>query len=101
MQVNVHDAAPGTVELEVQIDQDQFGQTLKDVLDQIARSATLPGFRKGKAPRAMVERSVDRTAVRARAIERVLPSAYKEALEQSGLTPLTDPEVEILSQDED
>jgi trigger factor len=101
MQVIVHDAAPGTVELEVQVAEEQFGKAVSEVLDQIVKSAQIPGFRRGKAPRGIVERSLDPALVRSRAVERVLPDAYKQALEESGLQPLTEPEVEILSSETD
>ncbi|HET6383808.1 MAG TPA: trigger factor [Armatimonadota bacterium] len=96
MQVNVQDAAPGTVELEVLVEADQYGKAVDEVVDQVVKSAQLPGFRKGKAPRSMVERSVNPETIRQRAIDRVLPDAYRDALSQSGLKPIAEPEIEIL-----
>lgn len=100
MQVNVQEANPGTVELHVQVDEQQYGQAVTEVMDQLVRVTQIPGFRIGKAPRSMVERAVNPETIRARAIDRVLPTAYRQALDESGLTPLTDPEVEILPSEE-
>ena len=97
MQVNVKETDPGTAELEILIDQDQYGKAVSEVMDQIARNTQVPGFRKGKAPRSMVERTINREAVRARAIERILPDAYRDALKESGLKPYAEPRVEIAS----
>ncbi|MDQ2731327.1 MAG: trigger factor [Armatimonadota bacterium] len=96
MQVNVQESNPGTVELHVQVDEQQYGKAVNEVMDQLMRVTQIPGFRVGKAPRSMVERAVNPETIRARAIDRVLPAAYREAMEESGITPLTDPEVEIL-----
>src|SRR6185437_13677445 len=100
MQVTVQEAGPGTVELLVHVDPDQYSKAREQVVDLFVAQAQIPGFRKGKAPRTIVERSISHDVLRSRAVEKVLPEAYRQALAESGLDPLTDPEVELLPGDD-
>jgi trigger factor len=66
-----------------------------ELLDEVARDAEMPGFRKGKVPRAMLERRFGER-VRAEALESLVRSAYVDAVKESGLRPICDPLVEGL-----
>lgn len=66
----------------------------KKAVQKIADQANIPGFRKGKAPRAIIELHYGKEAVKQEAFEIVANKAYSEALDQEKLIPVSDPKVE-------
>ncbi|WP_293694021.1 trigger factor [uncultured Phascolarctobacterium sp.] len=66
----------------------------KKAVKKIADQVNIPGFRKGKAPRAIIEMHYGKEAVKQEAFEIVANKAYGEALDQEKLIPVSDPKVE-------
>lgn len=66
----------------------------KKAVQKIADQVNIPGFRKGKAPRAIIEMHYGKEAVKQEAFEIVANKAYSEALDQEKLIPVSDPKVE-------
>lgn len=66
----------------------------KKAVQKISDQANIPGFRKGKAPRAIIEMHYGKEAVKQEAFEIVANKAYSEALNQEKLIPVSDPKVE-------
>lgn len=66
----------------------------KKAVKKIADQVNIPGFRKGKAPRAVIEMHYGKEAVKQEAFEIVANKAYSEALDQEKLIPVSDPKVE-------
>jgi trigger factor len=83
------------VALSIQIPPEKVAQTLDTVFSQFVKQASVPGFRRGKAPRKLAERYIDGEMVRQVALDRLLNEAYREALDEKGLSPFSEPEVEL------
>lgn len=66
----------------------------KKAVKKIADQVNIPGFRKGKAPRAIIEMHYGKEAVKQEAFEIVANKAYSDALDQEKLIPVSDPKVE-------
>lgn len=66
----------------------------KKAVAKIANNVNIPGFRKGKAPRNIIEMHYGKEAVKQEAFEIVANKAYSDALEQEKLIPVSDPKVE-------
>ena len=66
----------------------------KKAVQKIANQVNIPGFRKGKAPRAIIEMHYGKESVKQEAFEIVANKAYSEALDQEKLIPVSDPKVE-------
>jgi trigger factor len=64
-------------------------------LRRLAGRVRIPGFRPGKAPAAMVERAVGWEAVRHETVDHLVPELYERALQQGGVEPVSEPEVEV------
>lgn len=67
----------------------------QEVARRLARQVRLPGFRKGKVPLQVMERTYG-AAIEQEAVERVVGEAYREALEQQEFQPITQGEVDNL-----
>jgi trigger factor len=70
------------------------------VTEQIARSARLPGFRKGKLPTTLIERQFG-TSIDQETVDRTIQEAYREALETQGLNPISQGKVEKVEYERD
>ena len=66
----------------------------KKAVQKIANSVNVPGFRKGKAPRAIIEMHYGKEAIKQEAFEMVANKLYSEALDVKNLIPVEDPKVE-------
>lgn len=86
---------PCEVELEIQADAEKVKTAIAEVYKEFGKYASVPGFRKGKAPRHLLEKVVDKEKVREYVIEKVMEDAYKEALEESGLEPFASGSVKV------
>lgn len=82
------------VRLEIQVAEEQFSKELNKASKRIARQINIPGFRKGKAPKVIVERHVGKEALIQEAVEEIFPTIYQEALDQTEIKPIDQPEIE-------
>ena len=95
MQVDVRQLEPCKVALNIQVPPEQITQTIDSVFNRFAKRTTVPGFRKGKAPRKLAERYINAVAVREAALEQVVRDAYQEALKETGIQPYDEASVEL------
>lgn len=89
--------AENTVELEFKVSKEQFAEGITKAFRKANAEITVPGFRKGKAPRSVVEKMYGEEVFFNDAIDALLPDAYAEAVEAAAIAPVARPEVEILS----
>ncbi|MBE6636252.1 MAG: trigger factor [Ruminococcaceae bacterium] len=89
------------VELEIAIDKESFDKATQAAYRKNVAKMNVPGFRKGKAPRAVVEKMYGKAVFYDDAINALLPDAYEEALKESGETPVGQPTFDIVSIDEE
>lgn len=88
VEVETNQLEDGQVELTVRVPPEPVSRIREQVLSTFARRASIPGFRKGKAPRAVIERFIDQAALREQIIESLLEDAYDAALEKAGTKAL-------------
>ncbi len=95
MPSTVEQLSPSRAKLTVEIPFSDLQPHLTKAYREIAQSVTIPGFRKGKVPSAVIDQRFGRGVVLQEAINAALPTAYGEAVDANKLIPLGDPEVEI------
>jgi trigger factor len=78
----------GQVELDIRVPAEPVRKIREKVVSTFVRRANIPGFRKGKAPRAVVERFMDQDALKEQIIDSLLSDAYDAALEKTGIKAL-------------
>ncbi|NWJ44747.1 MAG: trigger factor [Chloroflexi bacterium] len=83
------------IEIEPSELEDAKGRAAKNLSNRVR----VPGFRPGKAPRALVERIVGPEAIAEEATRILFPKAYKEAIDTNQIKAIGDPEMEIESND--
>jgi trigger factor len=99
MKVEVSELEPCKRQLVVEAPEDEVRAAWEAACDQVQREARLPGFRRGKVPRALV-RSRFADEVRRAVAEALVPDAYRRALDETRLAPVEEPDVRDLQLEE-
>jgi trigger factor len=93
LEVAVERLAGSQAKLTVEAPPADVDKALVLALSHLGQQYRLPGFRPGKAPAAVVERAVGWDSLRKHAIEDLLPEVWARAVTQTGLEPVSTPEV--------
>src|SRR5699024_11219753 len=78
---------------------DQFDDALDHAFKKVVKDVSLPGFRKGKIPRPIFEKRFGVESLYQDAVDYVLSPAYSEAIDQTGIFPVAQPDVDIRSEE--
>lgn len=98
LKVTVQEPKSWSRRLSITVPADRVQRTRTAVASQIARTARLPGFRKGKLPSRVIEQRFG-PSIEQETIDRLIQDAYREALETQGFTPITQGKVESVQYD--
>jgi len=97
MQPTVSELPASRVSVAVEVPAADVDRAVARAARALAREMRMPGFRKGKAPPSLVIQRVGFPAVLEEAIREALPEWYERALLGSGIAPVGDPNVEVVS----
>ncbi len=85
------------VALKIEVEPQEKESYLEKAYRRMVGSIAVPGFRKGKAPRVILERHVGKEALLQEAMEQMLPEMYKKAVEEQGIDAIGEPEINMSS----
>lgn len=85
----------GTIELTITIPWSIVKKARTEILDEHAKVAELPGFRKGKAPKEIVEKNIDKDHIREDILKKLLPQGYSEAIQENKINPILSPKIHV------
>ncbi len=91
----------GTINLTVTVPQKKIEETRKSVVDGFSKEAELPGFRKGKAPKNLVEEKLDEEKIKEEVLRKLLPETYLEAIKEHNLNPILSPQIHVQKLDKE
>ncbi|MEA2612928.1 MAG: trigger factor [Chloroflexota bacterium] len=100
MQITRTPAPKSTVQLEIELPPERLERALNDAVRALARRTRVPGFRPGKAPRPVLERHLGPGVVLDEAVDHLMQDAYREAIVQEAILPLTNADVELVQAEE-
>ncbi|MDF1703744.1 MAG: trigger factor [Aeromicrobium sp.] len=95
MKSTTENLSPTRVKLTIEVPFDEFKPALDKAYKSIGSQIQVPGFRRGKVPAAVVDQRVGRGVVLDEAINAALPDWYREALLETDLQPLGQPEIDL------
>jgi len=82
------------IAVEVEVPADRCKNSYDEALNKLSRSISIPGFRKGKVPKAVVIQQLGVKRIQASALESLLQKVWTETLDQESIEPLCEPELE-------
>ena len=82
MKISTEHLPESQVALQIEVDDERLEKAMASAYRRLAAKTRIPGFRAGKAPRAVLERHLGEHAILHEAIDRLVPQVYREALDQ-------------------
>jgi len=99
VKVSSTELPPRQVSLAIEVEQERLDRAIDEAFRRLAGRVDVPGFRRGRAPRPMVERIIGRDRIVEDALEQLVPQVVNEAIEQEKVDPYTRPRVESIEFD--
>ena len=95
MKISVRNLEPTKVRLTVTVDPEEFNPYLDNARKEIAKQVNVPGFRKGHVPGKIIDQRIGFGAVAGEAVNNGVPELYSKALEEKGIHPMAQPEIDV------
>jgi trigger factor len=95
MKTTVERESPTKVRLLVEVEPSEIDKLTSDTVRKLSQEFKVPGFRKGKVPRQVLESRMGRDAIRQRMLEDSLPRLYTDAAKEESLRPVATPDIEV------
>lgn len=93
------DASKGTLTFEIDVDTIKKG--IDEAFVETRKKITVPGFRKGRVPRQIFNQMYGEESLYQDALNKVLPDAYSEAVKETKIQPVAQPQIDIKSMEKD
>ncbi len=95
MKVSTENLESCRVALNIESEAGELDKSLDEAYHHLVREVSIPGFRKGKAPRAVLEQHIGKKSLLEEALEHLVPQLYNQAIRSQGIEPIAEPELEI------
>ena len=87
-------------ELQISVDKATFDAAVNKAYQKEGKKMSVPGFRKGKAPRSIIEKMYGKGVFYETAINDIIPDVYGDAVTEAGINPVSQPDFDIVSMDD-
>ena len=95
MKTSVDKLSDTRVKLNVSVPFDELGKEIDQAYKAIAQQVNIPGFRRGKAPRQLIDARFGRGPILEQVVNDMLPTRYEQALAENDLNPLGQPDIDV------
>ena len=95
MKVSTENLENCRIALNIEAEASELDKSLDEAYHHLVKEVSVPGFRRGKAPRVILEQHVGKRALLEEALEHLVPQLYKEAIQSKDLEPIAEPQLEI------
>jgi trigger factor len=100
MNVTATPAPKSAIKLEIELPPERLNRAVDDAVRRLSRRTKVPGFRPGKAPRAVLERTLGPGAILDEAVEHLVQDAYRAALIEKEILPIANADVDVVQAEE-
>jgi len=90
-----------TIMLSITIPQSLIKKTTDEIIEETVKTANIPGFRKGKAPKKIVEAKVDKDKIKEEVLKKLLPKYYADAVKKHNIRPIINPRIHVETLEDD
>lgn len=95
METTVETTDPHTVKLTIEVPEEEVDKDLDRTYRSIANQIKIPGFRKGKVPKQIIDTQIGRDAILEEFVHSKVPTYFRQAVTDEDLAPITDPEIDV------
>jgi trigger factor len=81
--------------LTIEADASELDKSVDEAYHHLVNEVSIPGFRKGKAPRAILVQHIGKKNLLEEALEHLIPQLYEQAIESQKIEPIARPEIEV------
>lgn len=93
--IEIKKLAKAETEIILHLPWEEIKNKYEEVVNKSATDAQIKGFRKGKAPKKLVEETLDKSKVYSLVVQEILPSYYETAIKDNNLKPIVNPKVSL------
>lgn len=97
MSYTLENVEKNKVKLTIEVASELFEDGMKKSYQKNVKYINVPGFRKGKAPRKMIEKMYGPAVFYEDAVNFIIPDAYDEAVKEADIHPVSQPEIDIVT----
>jgi len=96
MKVSTEKLGNCQISLSIEAEASELDKSLDEAYHHLVNEVSIPGFRKGKAPRAILVQHIGKKNLLDEALEHLVPQLYKQAIESQEIEPIARSEIEII-----
>jgi trigger factor len=96
MKVSTESLENRQIALNIEAEASELDKSLDEAYRHLVNEVSIPGFRKGKAPRAILVQHIGKKNLLEEALEHLIPQLYEQAIESQKLDPIAGPEIEVI-----
>lgn len=96
MKVSTENSGNCQAVLTIEAETGELDKSLDEAYHHLVNKVSIPGFRKGKAPRAILVQHIGKKNLEEEALEHLIPQLYKQAIESQEIEPIARPEIEVV-----
>lgn len=86
--------------LAIEVEEPQVQRALDEGFRRLVQRVNVPGFRRGRVPRPVLERRIGKGALYEEALKTLIPRAYADAVRETGIDPIDEPEFDVQEVDD-
>ncbi|MGB4504850.1 MAG: trigger factor, partial [Syntrophaceticus sp.] len=86
--------------IHVEVEEEKVAEALDKAYRKVVKRVVIPGFRKGRTPRPILEARLGKEVLYEEALEILLAEAYEEAVKETEIEPISRPEIDIVQMEE-
>ena len=101
MEIKKNELEGNKVELEVEVGPEKVNEALEQAYKKVVKDIDISGFRKGKVPRKVLEARYGKEVLHKDALDILIPQGYSEAIEETGIEPIDQPDIKDYNIEED
>lgn len=90
----------GTIQLKITIPWRRVEESYQKTLASLAKEVEIKGFRKGRAPKKLVEEKLGKSAIYKEVLKTLIPNVYIEAIKEQEVKPIVNPQIKVISLEE-
>mgnify|MGYP001016239347 CR=1 FL=1 len=96
MKIEKEQPKPGLIKLVIEVDPADLKRAVDHVYQALAKSTKIAGFRPGKAPKELLERTIGQAKIEAEVLEKIIPESYYQAIVSEKINTVGPPKVKVI-----